>query len=64
LNHCHGTIIRHALQRSECTEEGCTSPEHLPHTFVIDCDAVGCGCTEMAAAMVGTAPPSESRRLA
>jgi hypothetical protein len=46
LEHCHGTIIRHWLRRSECTDPGCVSPELLPHTFVIDCDAVGCGCTD------------------
>jgi hypothetical protein len=32
------------LGRSECTEPGCDAPELLPHTFVVDCDAVGCGC--------------------
>jgi hypothetical protein len=46
LDHCHGTIIRHALHRSECTEADCVSPELVPHTFVVDCDAVGCECTE------------------
>jgi hypothetical protein len=47
LEHCHGTIIRHWLHRSECTEDGCTSPELLPHAFVVDCDAVGCDCARM-----------------
>ena len=53
LNHCHGTIIRHSLgrfwSRLECTEPDCEGPELLVHTFVIDCDAVGCGCTESVA---------------
>jgi hypothetical protein len=49
LDHCHGTIIRHWLHRSECTEEGCTSPELMPHAFVVDCDAVGCNCAEVGA---------------
>ena len=49
LDHCHGTIIRHWLHRSECTEEGCTSPELMPHAFVVDCDAVGCECAEVSA---------------
>ncbi|WP_459953684.1 hypothetical protein, partial [Mycobacterium avium] len=40
LDHCHGTIIRHALHRSECTEPDCFTPELMPHAFVIDCDAV------------------------
>lgn len=52
MEHCHGAIIRHPLRRSECTEEGCTSPELVPHAFVIDCDAVGCGCAEPAALAV------------
>ena len=50
LEHCHGTIIRHRLHRSECTEEGCTSPELFPHIFVVDCDAVGCDCAHIATA--------------
>ncbi|MGA7135169.1 MAG: hypothetical protein WBZ15_23015 [Mycobacterium sp.] len=49
LDHCHGTIIRHWLHRSECTEEGCTSPELLAHAFVVDCDAVGCDCAHVEA---------------
>ena len=50
LEHCHGTLIRHWLHRSECTDEGCAGPELLPHTFVVDCDAVGCDCTHLATA--------------
>jgi len=48
LDHCHGTIVRHWMRRSECTEDGCTGPELAPHAFIVDCDAVGCGCTEAA----------------
>jgi hypothetical protein len=48
LDHCHGTLIHHSvgplLGRSECTEPGCDSPESMPHTFAVDCEAVGCGC--------------------
>ncbi|WP_231645281.1 hypothetical protein [Mycolicibacterium mengxianglii] len=43
-DHCHGTVIRHTLWRSECTEDGCTAPELIGHTYVMDCDAVGCAC--------------------
>ena len=50
LDHCHGTIIRHSLRRSECTENGCASPELMPHAFVVDCEVVGCECTEPAVA--------------
>ncbi|WP_293321483.1 hypothetical protein [Mycobacterium sp.] len=53
LDHCHGTIIHHAggrfWGRSECTEAGCVSPQLVPHTFVVDCVAVGCECAEAAA---------------
>jgi hypothetical protein len=52
LEHCHGTIIRHSLRRSECTETDCVSPELLAHAFIIDCDAVGCTCTELVALAV------------
>jgi hypothetical protein len=44
LEHCHGTFIYHPLHRPECTEDGCGGAEAIPHTFAVDCDAVGCGC--------------------
>jgi len=46
LAHCHGTLIRHPLLRTECTEDGCTSPELFLHSLAIDCDAVGCDCAQ------------------
>jgi hypothetical protein len=49
LEHCHGTVIHHTRYRSECTEDGCVTPE-VVHTFVIDCDAVGCRCGDVTAA--------------
>lgn len=52
LEHCHGTIIRHALHRSECTEPDCAAPDLTPHAFVVDCEAVGCGCGEPVAVAV------------
>lgn len=45
LNHCHGTVIHHALHFSECTEGDCVMPE-VVHAFVIDCEAVGCTCAQ------------------
>jgi hypothetical protein len=45
LDHCHGTVIHHALARWECTEDDCVTPE-VVHTFVIDCEAIGCGCAQ------------------
>ncbi|MBS4728015.1 hypothetical protein MSM1_06505 [Mycobacterium sp. SM1] len=53
VEHCHGTLIRHLLRDPECTEDGCAGPLPTPHTFIIDCDAVGCGCGEPTAAAVG-----------
>jgi len=44
LEHCHGALIRHRLHRSECTDENCIGPELTVHSFVLDCDAVGCDC--------------------
>jgi hypothetical protein len=44
LAHCHGTMIRHSLHCSECTEDDCTCPELIVHALVVDCDAVGCNC--------------------
>ncbi|WP_085162701.1 hypothetical protein [Mycobacterium lacus] len=56
LDHCHGTLIHHPVGRPECTEPECVSPELLRHTFVVDCDAVGCRCAEsVPAAPVGSA---------
>ncbi len=46
--HCHGTLIRHTAERSECTEPGCEDADLLLHALTIDCDAVGCGCGEAA----------------
>jgi hypothetical protein len=43
VEHCHGTVIHHALRWSECTEEDCVTPE-VVHAFTIDCDAIGCTC--------------------
>jgi hypothetical protein len=42
LEHCHGTVIHHALTALECTED-CGAPD-VVHTFRIDCDAIGCVC--------------------
>lgn len=46
MAHCHGTLIRHSLLRSECTEDGCSDPELVMHGLVIDCDSVGCDCCQ------------------
>lgn len=43
LEHCHGTVIYHVRYRTECTDDGCTTPE-AAHTFSLECEAVGCQC--------------------
>lgn len=43
MDHCHGSLIHHAYQATECTEDGCPG-EVLPHSFAVDCEAVGCRC--------------------
>ena len=42
LEHCHGTLVHHALFFVECTED-CPTPDGL-HSFSVDCEAVGCTC--------------------
>jgi hypothetical protein len=48
LEHCHGTVIHHAVSAIECTED-CATPDGL-HAFSIDCEAVGCACAVTVAA--------------
>lgn len=43
LEHCHGTVIVHALSAVECTED-CATPEAV-HPFRIDCVSTGCACS-------------------
>ncbi|HZA10129.1 hypothetical protein [Mycobacterium sp.] len=52
VEHCHGTIIYHALRRSECTEGECDQPDGVLHAFRIDCEALGCRCGEATALAV------------
>lgn len=42
--HCHGTLIHHWGQRSQCTDPDCDNPEVLLHSLSVDCDAIGCDC--------------------
>ena len=41
-------VIVHALSAAECTDD-CAAPE-AAHVFVIDCDAIGCVCSDIASA--------------
>lgn len=55
LDHCHGTAILHGLQRQECTELDCATPE-IAHAFAVDCEAIGCVCAQP----IGSAEESAS----
>jgi hypothetical protein len=46
LPHCHGTLIHHSCQPTQCTEPGCSHPEVLLHSLAVDCQAIGCECDE------------------
>ena len=59
LEHCHGTAVRHALRRWECTEADCPDPE-ATHTLTVDCDLLGCGCDQP----IGSAAVSPTLRSA
>lgn len=52
LEHCHGVLVHHVFQRSECTEDGCHTPDG-EHSFHIDCNAVGCACDPIIAQSAG-----------
>lgn len=44
--HCHGTLIHHWGQQSQCTDPDCSHPEVLLHSLSVDCEAIGCDCGE------------------
>ena len=44
--HCHGTLIHHHGQKTQCTDPECNHPEVLLHSLAVDCEAVGCPCGE------------------
>ncbi len=45
LDHCHGTLVRHADGVVECTDAGCVATEVVRHTLVIECESVEGGCS-------------------
>ncbi|MBH0779111.1 hypothetical protein [Nocardia bovistercoris] len=44
IDHCHGTLIVHPHNATECTDPDCTDPTHARHTFVVDCTDLAGGC--------------------
>lgn len=60
LEHCHGTVIRHTLRYAECTEGDCAGPELTVHTFVVDCEVIGCECAQPIGSSAGPRSMSAS----
>jgi hypothetical protein len=48
LEHCHETLVRHAIGDVHCMSPDCTTPPELHH-MVADCGEIGCGCSDGAA---------------
>ena len=44
LDHCHGTLIVHTTEFTECTEPMCEDLDDARHLAVVDCSAVDGGC--------------------
>jgi hypothetical protein len=44
LDHCHGTLIVHTTEFTECTELMCEDLDEVRHLAIVDCGAVDGGC--------------------
>ncbi|MFI9383797.1 hypothetical protein [Kutzneria sp. NPDC052558] len=44
LDHCHGTLIVHTTEFTECTEPMCEDLDEVRHLAIVDCSAVDGGC--------------------
>ncbi|GAA3433805.1 hypothetical protein [Kutzneria kofuensis] len=44
LDHCHGTLIVHTTEFTECTELMCENLDGSRHLAIVDCSAVDGGC--------------------
>ncbi len=54
LEHCHDSLVRHAVGDLHCMSAECTTPPELHH-MVVDCGEFGCGCASTATSRVGVA---------
>lgn len=57
LEHCHESLVVHAVGESHCMGANCTTPAELHH-MIVDCADFGCTCAEtsgLRAADSGTA---------
>ncbi len=48
LEHCHETLVRHAIGDVHCMSSDCDTPPELHH-MTVECDEFGCGCADTAA---------------
>jgi hypothetical protein len=49
LEHCHESLVVHAVGEMHCMGVKCTTPPELHH-MVVDCADFGCTCAETASA--------------
>lgn len=50
LDHCHGTLIRHADGTAECTNAACATLDAARHLLLLECaELADCGCAEQPA---------------
>jgi hypothetical protein len=49
LEHCHESLVVHAIGEMHCMGASCTTPPELHH-MVVDCGDFGCTCAQTAAA--------------
>jgi hypothetical protein len=46
LDHCHGTLVVHPDGGfAECTDDRCVDGDRVRHGLIVDCHALGTGCT-------------------
>jgi hypothetical protein len=48
LEHCHDTLVTHAIGDVHCMSPDCTTAPELHH-MIVDCTEFGCGCADSAA---------------
>jgi hypothetical protein len=49
LEHCHESLVVHAVGEVHCMGPNCSIPPELHH-MIVDCDDFGCTCAQTAAA--------------
>ena len=45
LEHCHGTLVLHADETTECDEQARCGAAEPAHRWWVTCIELGCGCT-------------------